>query len=53
MPCFTFVPDMAYMRNCETLSEAYPDNDRIVLDGRTFVVWYEVIADFSVGLASE
>lgn len=45
-----FVPDKAYMRNCDTLSEAYPQNDRIVLDGRTFVVWYEVIAAFALGL---
>jgi hypothetical protein len=38
------------MRNCDTWTEAYPDNDRIVLDGRTFVVWYERIAAFAFDL---
>jgi hypothetical protein len=44
------LPGQADMRGCDTWTEAYPDNDRIVLDGRTFVVWYERIAAFAFGL---
>jgi len=46
------LPGQANMRGCDTWTEAYPDNDRIVLDGRTFVVWYEVIATFAFGFES-
>ena len=44
------LPAQADMRGRDTWTEAYPENDRIVLDGRTFVVWYEVIAAFALGL---
>lgn len=44
------LPCQADIRDCDTWTEAYPDNDRIVLDGKTFVVWYERIAAFTFGL---
>jgi len=47
------LPGQADMRGCDTWTEAYPDNDRIVLDGRTFVVWYECIAGFAFGMDLE
>ena len=47
------LPEQADMRGCSTWTEAYPDNDRITLDGRTFVVWYERIAAFAFGLDPE
>ena len=44
------LPGQADLRGYDTWTEAYPDNDRIVLDGRTFVVWYERLAAFAFGL---
>jgi hypothetical protein len=37
------IPVQSAMRGCRTWTEAYPNSDRIVLDGKTFVVWYECI----------
>ena len=42
------LPGQADMRGCDSWTEAYPNNDRIVLDGKTFVVWYECIPSWAV-----
>jgi len=47
------LPAQADMRGCNTWTDAYPGNDRIILDGRTFVVWYERIAGLAFGLNEE